>query len=341
MKHTAIHYEENSPSNILNNVLNNQFTLEPEDTTQLANLCGPLDSHLRELERHFRVRINNRGYLFSINGEQCEMASHFLQSLYQQSGERLTLEDIHLTLQKSSSDESFKKASDPSDSDEEQVLTIQTPQRLIKARGFNQKSYVRNIDHFDLTFGIGPAGTGKTYLAVAKGVEFLEKGRVDKLVLVRPAVEAGEQLGFLPGDLSQKIDPYLRPMYDALHAMVKLEKVERLTEQGIIEIAPLAYMRGRSLDKSFIILDEAQNTTKEQMKMLLTRIGLGSKAVVTGDLTQIDLPSKQVSGLRHALEALKGIEKIAFSFLEADDVIRHPLLREIINAYEKHHRESS
>ena len=325
----------------MNKAPNTQFTLEPEDTTQLANLCGPLDSHLRELERHFGVRISNRGYLFSVSGEHCEGASHFLQNLYQRSEKSLTLEDIHMKLQKRSTDELFNTKADSPAPAERKTLAIHTPQRLIKARGFNQKRYILHIDSFDLTFGIGPAGTGKTYLAVAKGVELLEQGRVDKLVLVRPAVEAGEQLGFLPGDLIQKVDPYLRPMYDALHSTIKPEKVQRLIEQNTIEVAPLAYMRGRSLDKSFIILDEAQNSTVGQMKMLLTRIGIGSKAVVTGDLTQIDLLPKQVSGLKNALEVLKGIEKIAFSFFDAEDVIRHPLLREIIDAYENHKRERS
>ena len=318
-----------------------EFLLEPESTERLANLCGPLNCHLQALERHFGVRINNRGHRFWVAGEGCREAACFLKHLYAGARQRLTLDDIHTGLQHRAVEEMMDDRASPAADEAGDEFVLRTQSRVIKPRGANQKRYVRHIDSFDLTFGIGPAGTGKTYLAVAKGVEALEKETASKLILVRPAVEAGESLGFLPGDLQQKTDPYLRPMYDALYEMLKFEKVRHLIDQGVIEVAPLAYMRGRSLNDSFIILDEGQNTTKEQMKMLLTRIGVCSKAIVTGDLTQVDLPGRQQSGLEHAVAILKGIDNIAFSFFDADDVIRHPLLRKIIDAYGRDTRAAS
>lgn len=316
---------------------NEEFVLEPKSTTRLSNLCGPLNCHLRELERHFEVRINNRGCYFSVvgNSEKSQIAACILKHLYGKAEKQLTMADIHIDLQQHHVQELVRRNGKDNHSVGGDDPVIRTQCRVIKPCGENQRQYVRNIDAFDLTFGVGPAGTGKTYLAVAKAIEALEKQMVEKLILVRPAVEAGERLGFLPGDLIQKTDPYLRPIYDALHTMVKIERMQYLIEQGIIEVAPLAYMRGRSLNDAFIILDEAQNTSKEQMKMLLTRIGSCSKAAVTGDLTQVDLPYNQISGLGHAVKLLRGIDGIGFSSFDAGDVIRHPLLQKIIAAYDK------
>lgn len=310
--------------------------LDPPDNTRLANLCGPLNGHLTLMENRLGVEINNRGNAFSISGEASVVnaAAEVLKELYS-STKNNTLEssDIHLFLQES------ELASIADHKQNTSRATIHTKRSVIKPRGDNQEKYIRAIEEKDLVFGIGPAGTGKTYLAVACAVEALERDNIRKVVLVRPAVEAGERLGFLPGDLAQKIDPYLRPMYDALYEMMGFEKVNKLVERNVIEIAPLAYMRGRTLNDAFIILDEAQNTTVEQMKMFLTRIGFGSKAVVTGDVTQIDLPNAKESGLKHVMRVLHDIDDISFSEFQARDVVRHPLVKKIVKAYAKHTRE--
>lgn len=312
--------------------------LEPANLSHLASLCGPLNRHIRELERHLDVRIVQQGNRFSIAGDEAprRAAARLLKSLYAEAERGLTLDDIQMSLQPSSLD----SAGDGANGDDGDA-GVRIRKKTVRARGRRQAGYLRNMERFDLTFGIGPAGTGKTWLAVARAVEILERGQVGKLVLIRPAVEAGERLGFLPGDFSQKIDPYLRPIYDALYEMVGFDRVNRLIERGVIEVAPLAYMRGRSLNGAFIILDEAQNTTVEQMKMFLTRIGFGSKAVVTGDITQVDLPRGAESGLRNALSVLQSVGGIGFSFFESDDVIRHPLVRKIVNAYDRGQGASS
>jgi len=305
--------------------------LEPQDNQRLANLCGQFDEHLRLLEKRLGVEINNRGNHFTVIGEHhsAQAAVETLKDLYQDT-EHEVLEParVHLFLQESGVEARI------GDEDFEGV-EVRTRRGMIRGRGPNQAKYLSNIREFDLTFGIGPAGTGKTYLAVASAVQALESGEVRRLLLVRPAVEAGERLGFLPGDMAQKIDPYLRPMYDALYEMLGFDKVEKLIERNVIEVAPLAFMRGRTLNESFIIMDEAQNTTTEQMKMFLTRIGFGSRAVVTGDVTQSDLPQGRKSGLRHAIEVLKDVEGVAFSFFKAGDVVRHPLVQRIVTAYEQ------
>lgn len=311
------------------------FSLTPVDNARLANLVGPIDAHLRVIERRLGVEINHRGAAFAVIGQsdavqQAEMA---LTDLYRLSEfEPVDTERVNLYLQAAGL-ETCAPASD----DEVQ---IRTARGIVRGRGARQISYLHAIARFDLNFGIGPAGTGKTYLAVASAVDALERGAVQRIVLVRPAVEAGEKLGFLPGDLAQKIDPYLRPMYDALYEMLGFDKVTKLIERQVIEVAPLAFMRGRTLSESFVILDEAQNTTVEQMKMLLTRIGFGSKAVVTGDVTQIDLPRGVTSGLRDAIDVLADISTIGFTFFQARDVVRHPLVMQIVNAYE-HRAEQS
>jgi phosphate starvation-inducible PhoH-like protein len=308
------------------------FVLEPTDNPRLANLCGSLNEHLRQVERRLGVEINNRGNHFNVIGDvrAAHTAAEVLKDLYAATAEEvLTPASVNLYLQESDMEErhgmrELARAE----------IAIRTKRGAIRARGANQARYVENIRTRDLTFGIGPAGTGKTFLAVACAVEALETARVRRLVLVRPAVEAGERLGFLPGDLVQKIDPYLRPIYDALYEMLGFEKVNKLIERNVIEVAPLAYMRGRTLNDAVIILDEAQNTTIDQMKMFLTRIGFGSTAIVTGDITQIDLPSSRKSGLRHVIEILKNVEGITFDFFTAHDVVRHPLVQRIVRAYE-------
>ncbi len=309
-----------------------QFSLHPEDNHRLANLCGQCDEHLRQIEQHFHVEIRNRGHGFSIVGKEADThhASILLQSLYAETknNKPLTPAAIHLGLQQA---HKIAESTLP-----EEDLTIPSKHGLIKPRSPNQRSYLQHIQSLDINFGIGPAGTGKTFLAVASAVHALETHRVNRILLVRPAVEAGERLGFLPGDLAQKVDPYLRPLYDALYEMLGFEKVEKLLEKQIIEVAPLAYMRGRTLNDSFVILDESQNTTKEQMKMFLTRIGFGSRVVVTGDITQIDLPRHYQSGLKHAIQVLKPIKNIGFTFFTSQDVVRHPLVQNIIEAYEQH-----
>ncbi|MGK0270892.1 MAG: phosphate starvation-inducible PhoH-like protein [Cocleimonas sp.] len=313
--------------------------LEPEDNFRLTNLCGQFDQHLRQLEKHFDVEISNRGFQFQITGLPlaAQKTINLLQELYKTTiTEQLAPEKIHLYLQESNHVIDEKRVIDTSVDDESAPVSIHTRKGLIRGRGPNQNYYIRGVQTHDLTFGIGPAGTGKTYLAVACAVEALERDEVRRIILVRPAVEAGEKLGFLPGDLSQKVDPYLRPMYDALYEMLGFEKVDKLIEKNVIEVAPLAYMRGRTLNDSFIIMDEAQNTTKEQMKMFLTRLGFGSTAVVTGDITQVDLPSSQMSGLKHIIGILQGVKEIRFAFFESKDVVRHTLVQRIVDLYEQH-----
>lgn len=316
--------------------------LEPEDNFRLTNLCGQFDQHLRQIEKHFDVEISNRGFQFKITGLPfpAQKTINLLQELYDATGrEQLAPEKIHLYLQESNHvnlDANDKRMVDTSGDEESAPVSINTRKGLIRGRGPNQNYYIRGIQTHDLTFGIGPAGTGKTYLAVACAVEALERDEVRRIILVRPAVEAGEKLGFLPGDLSQKVDPYLRPMYDALYEMLGFETVDKLIEKNVIEVAPLAYMRGRTLNDSFIIMDEAQNTTKEQMKMFLTRLGFGSTVVVTGDITQVDLPSSQMSGLKHIISILQGVKEIRFAFFESKDVVRHNLVQRIVDLYEQH-----
>lgn len=310
-----------------------QVTLEPNDSLQLANLCGPFDAHLKQIERRLGITIKNRGNDFHLIGERgvVTAAGELLNHLYREvkEGTDMTSELVHLFLQESGV-ESLLEGLD----DEESL--IYTRKKSIKPRGGNQKRYVDAIRIHDVNFGIGPAGTGKTYLAVACAVEALEQERIRRILLVRPAVEAGEKLGFLPGDLSQKIDPYLRPLYDALYELLGFERVEKLIERNVIEVAPLAYMRGRTLNDSFIILDESQNTTAEQMKMFLTRIGFGSTVVVTGDITQVDLPHKTLSGLKHVLKVLSEVKGISFTHFGPKDVVRHPLVQRIVEAYGRH-----
>lgn len=310
--------------------------LEPADNNRLANLCGPLDKNLRHIERRMGVEINSRGNAFRIIGtkKSVNITEHILQSLYEMTAtETLSPEKVHLHLQDTSIDHEV-------DEDVDSESNIKTEHGVIRGRSPNQRHYLRNITNHDVSFGIGPAGTGKTYLAVACAVAALEQDRVRRIVLVRPAVEAGEKLGFLPGDLAQKIDPYLRPLYDALYEMLGFERVAKYIERNVIEVAPLAFMRGRTLNESFVILDEAQNTTIEQMKMFLTRIGFASTAVITGDITQIDLPRGKDSGLRHIIDVLKEEDDISFTFFKSRDIVRHPLVAKILNAYERHEQKN-
>ncbi|MFT4633210.1 MAG: phosphate starvation-inducible PhoH-like protein [Candidatus Pseudothioglobus sp.] len=310
-----------------------QVKLEPNDSHQLANLCGPFDAHLRQIEKRLGITINNRGNDFHLIGEKSivRSAGELLRQLYVDvnNGVHLTAEMIHLYLQDSGVDALLAEEADGND------FIITTRKKTIKPRGQSQIAYVQALRAHDINFGVGPAGTGKTYLAVACAVEALDQELVRRILLVRPAVEAGEKLGFLPGDLSQKIDPYLRPLYDALYEMIGFERVEKLIEKNIIEVAPLAYMRGRTLNESFIILDEGQNTTTEQMKMFLTRVGFGSTVVVTGDITQVDLPHRTTSGLRHVLDVLSEVKGLSFTHFSSRDVVRHPLVQRIVEAYEK------
>ena len=312
-----------------------QLTLTPEDNHRLANLCGHFDSHLQQLEKHFQISIQHRGHHFNLQGDNAERlsrATHILLELYQMTLEQQIMpEKIHLLAQASQAQDT--DSNDKPAKDIWKQLSLRTKQGIIKGRTPNQSRYIDRILRHDINFGIGPAGTGKTYIAVASAVEYLETEKVQRIILIRPAVEAGERLGFLPGDLSQKVDPYLRPLYDALYEMLGFDKVTKLIERGIIEVAPLAYMRGRTLNESFIILDEAQNTTVEQMKMFLTRIGFGSTAVITGDITQIDLPKQQRSGLKQVAGILNRVKGISFTHLESKDVVRHPLVQSIIEAY--------
>ena len=310
------------------------LTLQPNDNSRLANLCGPFDEHLHQIEQRLKVEIHHRGNAFTVEGNtsSAQSAARVIENLFAATNsEELSKETIHLHLQDSAVDNIADIV------DEKQTdIGVHTRRGIIKPRGPNQAAYINDVLNHDLTFGIGPAGTGKTYLAVACAVAALDSEKVQRLVLVRPAVEAGERLGFLPGDLTQKIDPYLRPMYDALYEMMGFERVNKLIERTVIEVAPLAYMRGRTLNDSFVILDEAQNTTKDQMKMFLTRIGFGSQAVVTGDVTQIDLPHRSQSGLRDVMHVLKDVKRIKFNYFNSRDVVRHPLVQHIIDAYDRH-----
>jgi phosphate starvation-inducible PhoH-like protein len=305
-----------------------EFDLTPPDNVRLASLCGPLDENLRLLESRLEVQIRRRGHSFRVLGARAEHAEDTLRELFELAdGDEVTPEQVHLALRE-------RESGQVPTTETERDQGVRVPRGGIRARGNHQREYLNHIQRTDLTFGIGPAGTGKTYLAVACAVEALSADKVRRIVLVRPAVEAGERLGFLPGDLTQKVDPYLRPMYDALYEMMGFDKVARFIERNVIEVAPLAFMRGRSLNDSFIILDEAQNTTIEQMKMFLTRIGFGSKAVVTGDVTQTDLPAGKQSGLSHVIHILRGVDGVAFTFFDSQDVVRHPLVQRIVQAYE-------
>jgi phosphate starvation-inducible PhoH-like protein len=318
--------------------ISRDIVLEPADNSRLANLCGQFDEHLRQIERRLNVEIASRGNRFRVTGKPgaARIGSNVIRSLFSMTDqERLDPERVHVCLQESvMNDRSADETDETSAEDDGDVVAIQTRKKLVRARGANQKAYLRSIRDHDLAFGIGPAGTGKTYLAVASAIDALENEQVRRIVLVRPAVEAGERLGFLPGDMSQKVDPYLRPMYDALFDMLGPDQVARLIEKNVIEVAPLAFMRGRSLNDSFVILDEAQNTSVAQMKMFLTRIGFGSRSVVTGDVTQIDLPSGQQSGLKNATDILSDVEGVAFTYFTPGDVVRHQLVQRIVEAYE-------
>ena len=309
------------------------FQVEPADNERLARLCGKFDEHLKQIEQRLDVQISNRGDQFCVEGgkDAASSARALIDHLYALTeNDALAPEEVHLSLQESGLE---AMQSSESAAPRNQAI-IKTRRSTIQCRGPRQVEYVNSIKERDLTFGIGPAGTGKTFLAVACAVEALESDQVQRLVLVRPAVEAGERLGFLPGDMMQKVDPYLRPIYDALYEFMGIERVGKLVERNVIEIAPLAYMRGRTLNHSCIIMDEAQNTTVEQMKMFLTRIGFGSKAIVTGDISQVDLPKHQLSGLRHVQGVLKGVEGLGFCEFTASDVVRHPLVQRIVAAYE-------
>ena len=322
--------------------IDNQLLLEPVSAKRLAMLVGPYDENLKLIELRMKVSINYRGNEFRVRGvkQSVEMASALLNQLYKDTEfrERLEAEFVHMSMQESGMSELVELDESKllgSGEDSAGQVTVRTYKRNIKPRGKNQRKYVRTILEFDVSFGIGPAGTGKTYLAVACAVNALMNAEVSRILLVRPAVEAGEKLGFLPGDLAQKIDPYLRPLYDALYEMMGVERVNKLIERNVIEVAPLAYMRGRTLNDSFIILDESQNTTIAQMKMFLTRIGFGSTAIITGDITQIDLPKGERSGLVHARQVLKEVDGITFTEFSSRDVVRHPLVQSIVDAYAK------
>jgi phosphate starvation-inducible PhoH-like protein len=327
----------------LSKIVSNQVVLEPQDTKRLSSLCGPFDDNIKQIERRLGVEINYRNNEFSVHGDpmQANGASELLKLLYIETqpvrGSVPTLEpnQVHLAIQEAKCLERAEAG------DYGKEVHIKTKRGVIKPRNPNQSRYVTNVVTHDITFGIGPAGTGKTYLAVACAVDALERQEIRRILLTRPAVEAGEKLGFLPGDLSQKVDPYLRPLYDALFEMLGFEKVEKLIERNVIEVAPLAYMRGRTLNDAFIILDEAQNTSVEQMKMFLTRIGFNSKAVITGDITQVDLPRGTRSGLKHSIDVLSSVNDISFNFFSASDVVRHPVVARIVQAYEEHDIEQN
>ena len=314
-----------------------KFELIPEEQERLNRLCGPTNSTLKQIEEALKIKISNRGFKFRIKGskEEIGVAKRVLKVLYEKLEQKIDIspEEIHLYLREIMNNESSSNESKIMESNQ---ASLKTPQSLVVAKGKNQKDYLEVISKKSLVFAIGPAGTGKTYLAVAAAVNQLISGKVEKVVVTRPAVEAGEKLGFLPGDLSQKVDPYLRPLYDALFMTLGFKETYKLIDRNVIEIAPLAFMRGRTLNKSFIILDEAQNTTKQQMKMFLTRFGYGSKVVVTGDLTQIDLPKELNSGLIHALDILSKIEDVGLVRFSSKDVTRHPLVQKIVDAYERY-----
>jgi len=318
-----------------------EIDLQPADNDRLANFCGQFDANLRQIEARLKVEIANRGHQFRVTGhdESVKAACAVMQNLFANTDkEILTAEAIHLAMQDATIDAALAP---PEQEDAQPPIAIKTKRGLIKGRGPNQQSYLQKILSHDVNFGVGPAGTGKTYLAVACAIEALQNEKVSKIILVRPAVEAGEKLGFLPGDMAQKVDPYLRPLYDALYEMLGFERVEKMIDKGVIEVAPLAFMRGRTLNDAFIILDEAQNTTIDQIKMFLTRLGFGSTAVVTGDVTQIDLPSEKMSGLRHVLKVLKDVDGISFTFFGVRDVVRHPLVQRIVSAYEAYEKQDS
>ena len=317
-----------------------ELTLEPIDNQRLANLCGQFNAHLQQIERRLNVEIANRGNQFKITGldKATKATEAILQMLFSDAAnEEITPEQIHLSMQEANIEDIIQQLVQEDQAD----VFIKTRRGVLKGRGANQRDYLKKILAHDINFGVGPAGTGKTYLAVACAVEALQSEQVRRIVLVRPAVEAGEKLGFLPGDMAQKVDPYLRPLYDALYEMLGFERTEKMIERKIIEVAPLAFMRGRTLNDSFIILDEAQNTTNEQIKMFLTRVGFGSTAVITGDITQIDLPNEKMSGLKHVLKVLKEVEGISFTFFNAKDVVRHPLVQRIVVAYENYERKQN
>ncbi|MAD01089.1 MULTISPECIES: PhoH family protein [Pseudomonas] len=314
-----------------------RFSIEPVDPRRFASLCGQFDENLHLIEQRLGIEVRNRGNHFELIGDESltRAAEAVLRQLYRETrdNDALSPDTVHLYLQESGL-ESLSETLSTGGSNQKPVI-LRTRKMTIQPRGPNQQNYVRSIQEHDINFGIGPAGTGKTYLAVACAVDALEREQVRRILLVRPAVEAGEKLGFLPGDLAQKIDPYLRPLYDALYEMLGFEQVAKLIEKQVIEIAPLAYMRGRTLNNSFIILDESQNTTLEQMKMFLTRIGFGSTAVITGDITQVDLPRGTRSGLAHVTEVLKGVNGIGFTHFQSKDVVRHPLVQRIVEAYDR------
>ncbi len=317
-----------------------KVTLEPENTAYLANLAGPFNEHFKLIEKRLGIEIRSHGNHFQLLGdlENITFVAEMLETLYSEatSDHRISPDQIHLLIQESGLEQRSSHLQ-VQDTD----INIRTKKALIRPRGENQQGYVRSILQHDINFGIGPAGTGKTYLAVACAVDALEREEIDRILLVRPAVEAGEKLGFLPGDLSQKVDPYLRPLYDALYEMLGFERVGKLIERNVIEVAPLAYMRGRTLNNSFVILDESQNTTREQMKMFLTRIGFGSTAVITGDITQVDLPKGTGSGLIHAIQVLDGVKDIGFTHFTAKDVVRHPLVQHIVRAYDRFEKQTA
>jgi phosphate starvation-inducible protein PhoH and related proteins len=335
-----------------------QLSLEPSDHRRLANLSGLLGGHLRQIEERLEIEIRHRGAEFEITGalKNTQAAELLLRELYSHTEHNeLTPDEVHLALQTSGIEELVQKSllrkqerelhstapTAEKTIDSDNITLIRTKKCTIKPRGQNQLGYVRAVQKHDINFGIGPAGTGKTYLAVACAVEALLKNEIERILLVRPAVEAGEKLGFLPGDLAQKVDPYLRPLYDALFEMLGFETVGKLMERGVIEVAPLAFMRGRTLNNSFVILDESQNTTREQMKMFLTRIGFGTTAVITGDPTQIDLPRGMGSGLRHAIEVLENVQGVSFTHFTAKDVVRHPIVQRVVEAYEAYEQQNS
>lgn len=313
------------------------LSLEGASAQQLAQLCGQFNRHLTQIEERLQVRISHRGMQFHLEGSSTAISAGvaIIQSLYQeiQQGEDITPNHVHLSIQQ------FSPQGDDVPQQESELAcaltTIRTKKGSVKPRGANQQRYVRAVLTHDINFGIGPAGTGKTYLAVACAVQALLSDEIERILLVRPAVEAGEKLGFLPGDLSQKVDPYLRPLYDALYEMLGFETVDKLIERNVIEVAPLAYMRGRTLNNAFVILDESQNTTREQMKMFLTRIGFGTTAVINGDPSQIDLPRGQHSGLKHATQVLEQVEGISFTWFTSKDVVRHALVQRIVDAYDQ------